>query len=230
MSFHFQILPFMEQAALYQQGLAAGSSDTSPTNTTVLQTFLCPSDGASHPSGLVDSSPNSPNANGRAATNYAANHFVFGTYNGNITIAGAANGVSCKYDANNMSGPSQYTIGNIPDGASNTISLMDRYAGSNNNWWQQAWAYPCNSSDCYDSATYPILWNSQAAQNPPVYGAAAYRTLTQTQIYGVTSAHTGGTLVGLMDGSVRFVTSSVSQATFNLAMYPADGAPMPSNW
>jgi prepilin-type N-terminal cleavage/methylation domain-containing protein len=234
-SFHFQLLPYMEQNALYQQGWAAGSSDTAPTNATVLQGLLCPSDGASHPAGLVDNSSHSPNANGRAATNYAANHFVFGTFSGSITAANANSatpGISITYDANKMSGPSPYTIGSIPDGTSNTIATIDRYASSQTNWWQQAWAFPCQSSDCYDSANYPIVWNNEAAQNPPIYAPANYSTLggNQTQIYGVTSAHTGGTLVGMMDGSVRVVATTMSQTTFNLALYPTDGTPLPSDW
>jgi len=37
-------------------------------------------------------------------------------------------------------------------------------------------------------------------------------------------------LAGLGDGSVRSIPSGISQLTFNLAMIPNDGLPMPSDW
>jgi len=38
------------------------------------------------------------------------------------------------------------------------------------------------------------------------------------------------TLVAMMDGSGRTVSSSITQTTFNLALFPSDGGVMPSNW
>jgi hypothetical protein len=32
------------------------------------------------------------------------------------------------------------------------------------------------------------------------------------------------------DGSVRAINSGISQTTFNLAMIPSDGLPLPSDW
>jgi len=228
-SFHFELLPYIEQTALYQQGIAAGTCQSGNVLANVLPGLICPSDGVSNQSGIVLASPNSPNANGYAATNYAANHYVFGKHNATVNSSGGYNGGGCAYDANGYSGPSNYTIGTIPDGTSNTIALMDRFAGTTT-WWQQAWAYPCNSSDCYTSATYPILWNTKSATVPPITTGVRPGSLSQEQIYSVTTMHSGGTIVAMMDGSCRSVSSNVSQATFNLALFPADGGVMPTDW
>jgi len=76
-SFHFELLPYIEQSALYQQGINAGTSETGALQTAVVKTFICPSDSVSHRAGLIVSIPNG-SANGWAATNYAANHYLFG--------------------------------------------------------------------------------------------------------------------------------------------------------
>jgi hypothetical protein len=44
------------------------------------------------------------------------------------------------------------------------------------------------------------------------------------------SGHTSGMNCGLGDGSVRFVTSSVSQGTWASACDPRDGIPLGSDW
>jgi hypothetical protein len=44
------------------------------------------------------------------------------------------------------------------------------------------------------------------------------------------SAHTGQVLVGLMDGSVRGVSQSITQKTWMFALLPADGFTLGSDW
>jgi len=229
-SFHFELLPYMEQEGLYRQGLTAGGSNaTSAIYTTVVQAFLCPTDRISHQNGLIVSLPNG-SANGWAATNYAANHYLFGKHNASVNASGAYNGGGIAYDANGYCGPSNYVMGAIPDGTSNTIALVENYA-ARDNWWQQAWAFPCQSGNCYDSANYPILWNSQSAQVVSVVPRPGLTTPpAQGYQYHIVTPHATQAQVGLMDGSVRSISSSVSQATVNLALFPADGANLPSDW
>jgi hypothetical protein len=211
--------------------LAGGGSTSSPTNTTIVQIYLCPSDPNSQTNGIVNSVNSSPNANGWAATNYAANHFMFATASGFIDGNGNPNGVGISYTGAGYSTPPQFKIGNIPDGSSNTIAFVERYAAYVGcDWWQNAWAYVCTSGDCYDSANYPILWNGQAAQNPPILTGITPNQCPSSFQYMITSGHTGVAVTALMDGSIRNLTTSISQATVNLALYPADGAPMPGDW
>ena len=48
--------------------------------------------------------------------------------------------------------------------------------------------------------------------------------------YWPSSSHTGALIVGLGDGSVRNISTGISQTTFNIAMVPNDGLPFPSDW
>ena len=62
--------------------------------------------------------------------------------------------------------------------------------------------------------------------NPPVIPGS----LVSTNQYALTTRHSGGTVCAMMDGSVRGISTGVSQSSVNLALFPADGAPMPSDW
>ena len=44
------------------------------------------------------------------------------------------------------------------------------------------------------------------------------------------SPHTNGMNVGMADGSVRFVSASLSPTTWWIAVVPNDNLPMPSDW
>lgn len=222
------MLPYIEQDALYRQGIAAGGCtnlSNAPTalQATVIRGYLCPSDAVSTVNGLIVPLSNG-SANNFAGTNYAANQLLFGTFAGSVNSAGVAS-LSPAYNSTNYSSGS-FTIANIPDGTSNTLCFMERYAASNV-WWQQAWAFPCYNGNCYDSANYPIVWNSQGAQNPPIDTG---KTVAAVNQYALSSGHTAVVMASMMDGSVRAISPSVSQATVNLAMFPSDGTPLPSNW
>lgn len=227
-SLHFELLPYAEQMPLYQLGVTAGGSNTNATiYTKVISGFLCPSDPGSHVDGLT-TALGSSTYNGWGATNYAANHFVFGKFNGTITSTGAASGLSVAYTpGTNYCGPSQYKMGGIPDGTSNTICMVDRYAGLDA-WWHQAWAWTCQSSNCYESANYPILWNSQAAQIPPI--KTGIRPPASGFQYHIVTGHPGVSIACLMDGSTRNISAQISQATMNLAMFPSEGSVLPADW
>jgi prepilin-type N-terminal cleavage/methylation domain-containing protein len=225
-SLHFELLPYIEQAPLYKQGMTALACDDPNVRVTVVTVYLCPSDPGSHSSGLIRTLPNG-SANGWAATNYAANHYVFGKHNASVSSTGVASSLSCAYDAAGYS-PTTLKINTITDGTSNTLAFIERYA-AHDSWWQHAWAFPCQSSNCYDSANYPILWNSNSAQSPPVQAAINPVTGTNGLMYYITTPHAAA-VVSMMDGSCRSISTGVSQATVNLAMFPNDGGVMPSDW
>jgi hypothetical protein len=66
-----------------------------------------------------------------------------------------------------------------------------------------------------------------ALQCPFRVGANPIQCLT----YGnASSGHTAALQAGLGDGSVRTITQGMSQYTYNLALIPNDGLPMPSDW
>jgi len=232
-SLHFELLPYIEQSAVFNTAIAAGSTNSGAVTTTVIPTYLCPADPGSHVNGLIPATSNG-SANGWAATNYAANHFAFGSYNAwNLTAANASGtgGPTPLYTAinGNQVCPSTKKINNIQDGTSNTIAFIETYA-SRNTWWQAAWAFPCTNGNCYDSASLPVLWNSQVAQNPPVLANTPFLLNGGGYQYQFTTPHTGAGIFGLMDGSVRTVSANITTATVNLALNPSDGNSLPGDW
>jgi prepilin-type N-terminal cleavage/methylation domain-containing protein len=232
-SLHTAILPFIDQGPLYTTMLNAGAPLTMPASATptaadilVPPPYICPADGQSHPNGLTTALGNST-FNGWGATNYAANHFVFGKYTATLNTNGTwAAGPNAAYDSNNLSPSGGMTLVGVTDGTSNTACFMERLSGANT-WWHLAWAVPCSSSNCYESANYPIVWNGQGAQSPAIIPNARVPSSNQ---YALTSPHSTGAAVSMLDGTVRFVNSNVSQATLNIVMFPTEGATTPSDW
>jgi len=87
-----------------------------------------------------------------------------------------------------------YSVGNIPDGTSNTILLIEASNGV-------PWSKP---EDVMYDAQKPL----------PKFGKLLPDRF----------------LVGLADGSVRFVSKKVSDKTLRMAIDPADGEILPSDW
>jgi prepilin-type N-terminal cleavage/methylation domain-containing protein len=111
---------------------------------------------------------------------------------------------------------SPYKMGNIPDGSSNVIFIAERYglpAGG-----ESCWANP--APDMYGAQ---FAWGSTAV---PQVGVPP----SQADWLRSNSFHTGVVIVGLGDGSVRPVSSAISQTTWWNACLPEDGNPLGSDW
>jgi prepilin-type N-terminal cleavage/methylation domain-containing protein/prepilin-type processing-associated H-X9-DG protein len=159
-----------------------------------------------------------------ATGNYSVNSAVFG-----------ANGTFSQ-----MNKPSPYRIDTIPDGSSHTIAMMedsgsfpgypnvDPQSGTYENLMLWSWPAYLNSVGCY----WP---NGDELPGQPNY--LGYYSLPQFNITPMTanpnlaqSYHPGVMNVSMMDGSVRVIADSITQATWTLALNPADGAPTGSDW
>jgi len=209
--FHYNLLPYIEQEPMWRAVAASGASwgnangVNGASSQMVVKTYLCPSD-SSHSNGCRPTDPT-----GWAVTSYFRNYLLFDSapkFNGsyNLTV-------------------SQYNIGNIPDGTTNTVAVTERYACTNGNSYCGLWSY--HGQDRYVWGYYqwaPVV--GQWSQNAPQIGV----TPNAANYYNPSSGHTGTVLALLMDGSVRGVSSSVSQTTWSYAINPSDGNPMPSNW
>jgi len=208
--FHYSMLPYIEQDNMWRAVSASGASwgnangVNGASNQMAVKTFVCPSD-SSHSN---NSRPTDPS--GWVITSYFRNYYLFdrvARYNGsyNLTTAG-------------------YTIGNIPDGTSNTVAVIERYACTNGNSYCGLWTY--HGQDRYVWGYYqwaPVV--GQWSQNAPQIGAR----VANANYYQPNSGHSSTVQVLLMDGSVRGV-SNVSQTTWTYAVTPDDGQPLPSNW
>jgi prepilin-type N-terminal cleavage/methylation domain-containing protein len=197
---HVWILPFIEQQNVFNGMVAAGSAWTAPYNTETPKTYVCPSD---------------PTQQTRTGwTSYGANAVVFG--NGQYT------GSVVNYSQTNGSYGYARFPASIPDGTSNTILWTEKLANCITSNHPQLYVSTWMNSDV------PVVgWYV----TPPnvLFQVGANGTNCIGYQYA-TSGHTGAILAGLGDGSVRMIAQGMSTTTFNLALIPNDGYPMPQDW
>jgi len=215
-----QILPFIEQANVYNRAANTGAVWNNGNATTVIKTFLCPSDPTMN-NGLT--------TNGWAGSSYAPNKVLFGS----VIFQDPSSGAWVQ--------SGKYTIGNIPDGTSNTVGIVERLGECPYYGWSNAWAYP---EDNYywgwqSQGSVAFVWNPGGTTgnvqnyylpqiNPPTNNYVGNQQPAHP--YYPNSKHTASELVGLMDGSIRTVSASLTQQTWNYAVTPDDGYVLGSDW
>jgi prepilin-type N-terminal cleavage/methylation domain-containing protein len=215
----FVLLPYYEQEnlfRLYTQDrpdagyLGAQYVPLSPIH-------VCPSD--------PTSSNGVATLDGKTATsNYAMNLVLFGA-GGSFHVKGA---------------PSPYRLGNIPDGTSNTIGLVETsgcfpgfptinpQSGTSENF--MSWPYPA----------YPNTMGPYWPNPDMLPGQANYQgsfPLPQLSVGPMEadpnlcqSYHTGVMNIALMDGSVRNIGPGLGLKTWSNALHPADGQILGPDW
>jgi prepilin-type N-terminal cleavage/methylation domain-containing protein len=177
-SFFFTILPFIEQDGMYKAGMGANALTTPvgtpgltwtgvvPLNSSTgtltydylaraghVKTYVCPADATNSPGQSL--TVNLAGINGWVGGSYAANYQLFGNPTNN------------GYN-------STFSIGNIPDGTSNTICVIDKIANypsaaaqtsPTDNAGGQGTAAPCSLW------AFPAGWNFGGAQSYPYFAA-----------------------------------------------------------
>jgi prepilin-type N-terminal cleavage/methylation domain-containing protein len=243
MTWYGSILSFIEQQNMYTRaiypttstrpGLYYGTSNGTFNYNTTVKPFQCPSDPTGN-NGLMTTGGTTPtalSANIATGTSYAPNTQVFGSNPVTTGSTGIGSATALGYGYY-----SPYNIGNIPDGTSNTVGIVERYMSfpgytsyGNNPW------LPYISASSYgpgQSSFYP----APGVQTNATLAGAAYVPcvscipLTKALYTQPCSAHTGVLLVSMMDGSGRGVSSQVSATTWSYAVTPADGIPLGSDW
>ncbi|HEV3142972.1 MAG TPA: DUF1559 domain-containing protein [Gemmataceae bacterium] len=110
----------------------------------------------------------------------------------------------------------------FPDGTSNTIVFAPRYTdcgGMQTGWSMGMCGNPPTWPYDYTPANFLSLPLPQLAPN-----------LNVCDPVRLPSPYSAGTLVGLGDGSVRLLSSSVSQYSWILALNPGDGLVFDASW
>ncbi|GEM_PF-3515124 len=235
------MLPYVEQQSLNNFGLTDPNGNTwvpnvpgvapdgTPTNSTrkqLIKPYQCPSDFSMINGAPINASPpnHSPGIWGMGSS-YSANQRLFGTVR---TGTAVYHGYG-----------SQYKIGNIPDGTSNTIAFTEAYASCGYTWENNLWAFPAQDSGWNQ---YPVIantWMDGYPDSPKPAGQGAgwwddlpqfHPTLAKCNKLQSQGIHTSTIMVSLADGSVRGVHQGISYTTWNYAINPADGLPLGSDW
>jgi len=201
---HTMLLPFMDQAPLYNLvNFNVRASD--PLNATVaasrLPGLICPS--AIKPNPLGTAQPhNYPAAGTNHGYGLCGVHGSPSTSNGMFASAwGLLNVGTGTVGAPNM------TLQAIKDGTSNTIAFSEFANGipgalPSTNTYGQSWFIPN-----YGNTEFSVM--SIATPNSPV------PTYSTTINWGtVRSSHVGGVHAALMDGAVRFLSDNMSGVVF----------------
>ncbi len=223
---HVWLLPYIEQQNVYNQIMVApiapgngliNTTAWSEKFTGVIKTFQCPSDNT------IQSGVSVGARTPGSWASYGANGIVFGTMTSGPNLAANP---WCKFS---FTGGSKIPA-SIPDGTSNTIFWGEKlaYCKKNGTTGGTAWA---GNNEKADFAPYlggePIWPQSSPPNIQPQFNVSNY---TACFYYWPSTGHTAVLMVGLGDGSVRSIAQGISQLTFNYAMVPNDGMPLPSDW
>jgi prepilin-type N-terminal cleavage/methylation domain-containing protein len=218
------LLPYFEQDNLYkaikaQGGVNPGAPALNYNGNAhvVPKAYVCPSDATrGQAAGISGSTTESFGA-------YAANGHVFGTVTSVVT---GGTPVSHNFT---WAGYKTFA-GSFPDGLSNTIFFTEKVAvcsdpaaGNGGTRWaargQGSWMATIGDVEATGEHLAPTLEVQAGVSNP-----------STCDWYNPSSSHSSGIQVGLGDGSVRLISSGVSQLTFNIALVPDDGLVMGSDW
>jgi prepilin-type N-terminal cleavage/methylation domain-containing protein len=210
--FHW-LLPYIEQDNIYKS-LDPNLTYAGLEYSRVIKTFVCPFD-PSHVNGKCATSYGG--ANNWGVSNYGANYQVFG-----------------NPSARSMEGNARIPA-TFQDGTSNTLIFAEVYGtcgwtGDLSFMYGSLWADS-------NSIWRPVICTNTTYKDPAVAG---YFPCFKFQVgpdwergcdpSRAQSPHTGGIMIGLGDGSVRFVSANVSDLSWARACDPQDGQVIGNDW
>ncbi len=229
---HFWLLPYLEQAALYQSAADPAGTDYNASNypagkaaaLTGVKSFVCPSDPSLNPTGIPLAMTQAySNVSGAAAggpwpacSTYVANGQVFGVTTGTVAAGGGQT-------VNGGQGAARLPT-SIPDGSSNTIIFTEKYGNDKTNGGA-VWGRNLSYNSTY-APNFAILGNRDLAgvtfQAMPAEASVTYTWPS--------SPHVAGISVLLADGSSRTVANSIPLTTWWAACTPAASDTLGAGW
>jgi prepilin-type N-terminal cleavage/methylation domain-containing protein len=243
---HGQLLPYLENAPLFKAGLTGIYAKTGALHTNNLSFYDHSAEGAGVTGKYIRlvpvkvfQCPSDPgilsNGRSRHTSSWAASSYAI-----NWHLIGYTSGTSVKYLSSSM-------LSSVPDGTSNTVLFTEKYAACqriantpknvgtlwahapNVDWSPYfAWNHPKHVAGTAD----PRLqnWDQPPQIQPSMALVAAGSTREQCDVSRPSTGHSNACLVGLGDGSVKPVSGTISQKTWQAAILPADGVPLGSDW
>lgn len=252
-SAHFFLLPFVEADSVFK--LANGQSFNVASES--VKTFYCPSDtsvqSGRYPAGHPRGARLIRGGVGFGATNYAINAAVC---DGIRTITGILDGTSNTVGfAERMAdcaGPNYPKSGTTPNlgAGSYTYSIWSRGmkvnsvadwsdgagfwvpatgpSGANNSWWDMpAFDMPTVATGPRSDPNFRQNWNGGVVNPGSFQVNAAPNACDYRRLQGL---HGNVMNAGLMDGSVRTLSGSLTAITWQNACRPTDGLVLGSDW
>ncbi|PQO26438.1 DUF1559 domain-containing protein [Blastopirellula marina] len=221
----FQILPFMEQTAVWEGGSATDNLGRSIVSMeTPISTYFCPSRRQPLAYGPVTDwyafGPDKLCLTDKRSFGHAGTDYAAANAEGNGILARPSDNTGCS--SSSPSGPKKghrqdLGMHSISDGTSNTIMVGDKrlnianlgnYQGDDNEGYTSGWDH--------DTVRYT---NRVPLPDP--------KTNDGNQRFG--SSHIGGINAVLADGSVRSITYQIDLATFTYLGNIDDGQPITLN-
>ncbi|MBX9582830.1 MAG: DUF1559 domain-containing protein [Gemmataceae bacterium] len=214
-TFHFHLLPYLEQGPLYERSRYAGFHFVGNNRVYAepVAVYVCPADPSAPPD--------------RRAKDVVGNTWGVATYAANAQVVG-------RVDAGGtLTSPEgkPKLLATFPDGAANTLLLTEKYAQCFNNSYPAGgnyWGYYFTGANL--QPYHPgcaVSWNgysigpaSKFLVRPAPYNGGCDPTMAS-------SPHPGGIQIALADGSVRFLSAGVSTYTWWYLCTPAGGEVLP---
>jgi prepilin-type N-terminal cleavage/methylation domain-containing protein len=215
----YWMLPYIEQGNVYNEiaipNSLNGNNYSSWWCSYPIKTYISPADPSISANGEFDTG--SPRFN----ASYAPNEMIFNNTPSSVLAQNQDN-----WYGNTT--PYARIPASFPDGTSNTIWLAEKYGNcgtGTNNGGQSNFAWGETGGGCTrgPGGSVPAFNTLATPQSKP-------RPTNNCNPCALQSFFSGGINVGLADGSVKMVTTSISQATWADACIPNDGAALGSDW
>jgi prepilin-type N-terminal cleavage/methylation domain-containing protein len=222
--FHW-LLPYVDQEPLFLAGkynaqqAVPGSPGWGYISCNPIPVYLCP----------AEPNPVGPYGPGMSLTgNGPATEWSFGNYAANYYVFGNPNYTNVDY-----AGEGTHKLNSFPDGVSNIFFFAERYGtcGSSGNVNASS-TYSPLWGDSTGSGWRPTFCVNTTSQTPTAtgYPACSMFQVAPNWITGcdpsrAQTPHTTGIMVGVGDGGVRSISSSIGGTVWGYACDPRDGNP-----